>query len=98
MINGFKEGVTDQNQHKNVKNIDLSKIIEACDSFKSDEKAKLLRHLLGNDAGLSLTIGGTQFHADTVYQINLADREQVADILKAIATRIEGEGKKPDSE
>lgn len=100
MINGFDLVVTENtDQYTNVNNIDLSKIIEACDNLKSDEKAKLLKHLLGNNAGLSLVIGGTQFHADTVYQINLADKEQVSDILKAIANRIEGEAiKKPDVE
>lgn len=87
MINGFHNS-TAQVQDAVNKN-DLSKLIEECDRLKPDEKSQLVKHLLGNDSSLSIVVGGSQFHANTVYQINLADRDQVGGILKAIADRIE---------
>jgi hypothetical protein len=89
MINGLN-GLLAKDQQNTVK-LELGKIIEACENLSNDEKAQLLKHLVGNDSGLSLVVGGSQVNANTVYQINLADREQVGDILKAIASRIEGE-------
>ena len=87
MINAFNNSTVQVRDAVN-KN-DLSKLIEECDRLKADEKAQLVKHLLGHDSSLSLVVGGSQFHANTVYQINLADREQVGGILKAIADRIE---------
>jgi hypothetical protein len=88
MINGFTSSAT-QNQQGAVNKNELSKLIEECDRLDPEEKSKLVKHLLGNATGLSLVVGGSQFYANTVYQINLADREQVGGILKAIADRIE---------
>jgi hypothetical protein len=87
MINGFNNS-TAQAQDAVNKN-DLSKLIEECDRLKPDEKTELVKHLLAYNSSLSVVVGGSQFHANTVYQINLADREQVGGILKAIADRIE---------
>ncbi len=87
MINGFHNSTAQVEDAVN-KN-DLSKLIEECDRLKPDEKSQLVKHLLAKDSSLSIVVGGSQFHANTVYQINLADREQVGGILKAIADRIE---------
>jgi ribosomal protein L15 len=87
MIYGFHNSTAQERDTVN-KN-DLSKLIEECDRLKPDEKAQLVKHLVANDSSLSVVVGGSQFHANTVYQINLADREQVGGILKAIADRIE---------
>lgn len=61
--------------------------MEECDRLNADERAKLLKHLLG-DAGINVTVGSSQFNADTLYQINIATPDQMAGILKAIADKI----------
>ena len=49
----------------------LGQIMEECDRLGANERAKLLKHLLG-DSSINVTIGSSHFNADTVYQINLA--------------------------
>lgn len=73
----------------NVNKSEFSKLLEACDHLSNEEKAKLLKHLIGNDTGLSVSVGGSQFCANTVYQVNLTDKEQVSDVLRLIANIIE---------
>jgi transcriptional regulator with XRE-family HTH domain len=90
MINGFNKHST-QNQENFVTD-EFEKVIDSCDRLGPEEKAKLVKHLLGNDqAGLSLVVGSSQFYANTVYQINVVDREQVHGILKAIENKIDSE-------
>jgi hypothetical protein len=66
---------------------DLNKLKQECDRLNAEEKASLLKHLLGG-AGINVTIGSSQFTADTLYQINLALSNQLAGILNAIADKI----------
>lgn len=65
----------------------LEDLVNECDRLSVDERAKLLKHLLG-DLSLNLTIASSQFHADTVYQINFATPDQLAGMLQAIADKI----------
>jgi hypothetical protein len=65
----------------------LGQIMEECDRLGANERAKLLKHLLG-DSSINVTIGSSHFDANTVYQINLAIPEQMIGILEAIADRI----------
>jgi hypothetical protein len=64
MINGLN-GLSANKDQQNTVKLDFRKIIEACDNLSADEKAQLLKHLLGNDTGLSLVVGGSQVHANT---------------------------------
>ncbi|MCV3217579.1 hypothetical protein OGM63_29405 [Plectonema radiosum NIES-515] len=67
-------------------NIDtnLSELMEDCDRLNGDERAKLLKHLFG-DAEFNVTVGSSQFNADTLYQISTATVDQLSEILQAIA-------------
>ncbi len=67
---------------------DVEDILEKCKKLSPDEKAELLKGLLG-DSNLSVVFGNYQLHGDTIYQINLAEKEHMAEILRAIANRIE---------
>jgi hypothetical protein len=82
----FEEKIVDHQQIE----IEEEKIFELCETLSSDKKAQLVKRLLA-DQSIQVVFGNSQMHADTIYQINLSDREQMADILKAIASRISKE-------
>jgi hypothetical protein len=63
---------------------ELKEIMEKVDRLNAEDKAKLIKHLLG-DLSPNVTIGSS---ADTVYQINLASSEQMSAILNVIADKI----------
>ncbi|MBH8564450.1 hypothetical protein I8748_20070 [Nostoc sp. CENA67] len=65
----------------------LKELMEKCDRLNAEERAKLLKHLLG-DPSLQVVIGSSQFHATNVYQVNLTSPEQISTILEAIAKKI----------
>lgn len=65
----------------------LEDLVNECDRLGADERAKLLKHLLG-DSSLNVTIASSQFNADTVYQINFATPDQLVGILQAITDKI----------
>ena len=71
------------------KHTSASVLFEVCDRLSNEEKAKLLKHLIGRDTGLSVAVGSKSFNANTVYQINISDKEQISDVLRAIASIIE---------
>ncbi|MEM7552608.1 MAG: hypothetical protein AAF378_00640 [Cyanobacteria bacterium P01_A01_bin.84] len=68
-----------------------SVLFEICDRLSNEERGKLLKHLIGRDTSLSVAVGSSSFNANanTVYQINISDKEQVSDVLRAIAKIIE---------
>lgn len=72
--------------------ISEDKLFELCDHLSPDKKAQLVKRLLG-DQGIQVVFGNSQLHADTICQINLSDKEQMAGILKVIAERIVREEK-----
>jgi hypothetical protein len=68
----------------------FKELMENCDRLSPEEKAKLVKRLLG-DNSLNVTIGSScssHLTADTIYQINLSASDQIADILDAIASKI----------
>lgn len=67
--------------------VDEEKIFELCDRLSPDKKAQMVKRLLG-DQSLQVAFGNSQLHADTIYQINLSDKDQMAMILRAIANKI----------
>lgn len=66
---------------------DEEKIFELCDRLSPDNKAQLVKHLLG-DQSLQVMFGNSQLHVGTMYQINLSDKDQMAMLLRAIADKI----------
>ena len=68
---------------------DASVLFEVCDRLSNEERGKLLKHLISRDTGLSVAVGSKSFNANTVYQINVSDKEQISDVLRAIANFIE---------
>lgn len=73
------------------KHTSASVLFEVCDRLSKEEKAKLLKHLISRDTDLSVAIGSSSFNANanTVYQIGISDKEQISDVLRAIANFIE---------
>lgn len=67
--------------------VDLEKLMNQSDRLNAEEKAKLIKHLLG-EPGLQVVIGSNQVHATTVYQLNLNNPEQISTVLEAIAKKI----------
>jgi Fe-S cluster assembly ATPase SufC len=67
-------------------------LMEKCKDLNAEGKSKLVKHLLG-DSSFNVTIGSSQFHVETVYQINLSSPEQIAGILSAIADKISSKNK-----
>lgn len=60
-------------------------------SLPPEKKGELLKFFLGNDEQIQVTFGNSQVTASTVYQLNLQNPEQMADIIGAIADRIRGD-------
>lgn len=73
----------------------LKELMEKSDRLDADEKAKLIKHLLG-EPGLQVVIGSNQVHATNVYQVNLNSSDQISTILKAIAKRISSDDSSED--
>ena len=65
----------------------LEEVMIKVDTLTSEEKAKLIKKLLG-DSTLQVTVGSSQFDATNVYQFNLNSNEQIAGILSAIADKL----------
>ncbi|BDI20978.1 hypothetical protein ANSO36C_67800 (plasmid) [Nostoc cf. commune SO-36] len=65
----------------------LKELMEKSDRLDAEERAKLIKHLLG-EPGLQVVIGSNQVHATNVYQVNLNSPDQISTILDAIARKI----------
>lgn len=73
------------------KNLDeLESLLEKCNRLPADKKAQLLKSLLGDQA-ISVVFGNSNLYADTIYQINVSDNDQVAQLFRMIAKRISKE-------
>lgn len=63
-------------------------VVSAADTLTVNEKAKLIKHLLGT-APLSVVVGGNQQISGSIaVQINTASNEVLGDILDAVAERV----------
>lgn len=70
----------------------LDAIQDAIQNLSADEKAKLIKSLLGEN-GLQIIAGPSQFNATNMfntnlYQISLMDKSELGSILEAIAERL----------
>ncbi|MDZ4877092.1 MAG: hypothetical protein CLLPBCKN_006527 [Chroococcidiopsis cubana SAG 39.79] len=61
-----------------------------CKRLPPDKKAQLLKSLLGDQA-ISVVFGNSNLYADTIYQINVSDNNQVAQLFRTLAQRITNE-------
>ncbi len=66
---------------------DEEKVFELWGRLSAEKKAQLLKRMLG-DQSLQVVFGNSQLHVDTIYQINLSDKDQMATIFRAIADKI----------
>lgn len=69
---------------------ELESLLEKCKRLPPDKKAQLLKSLLGDQA-ISVVFGNSNLYADTIYQIDVSDNNQVAQLFRTIAQRIEKE-------
>ena len=61
-----------------------------------EQKARLVSMLMGDPEQVTFNIGNASTQADTVYQINLNNTSQVADVLEAIADKLRREKETED--
>lgn len=66
----------------------LEEIIKQIDSLDAEEKTKLLKMLLHST--LQINIGSYEFEAKTVFQFNLNNSEQIAEILDIVLDKLYG--------
>lgn len=66
----------------------LESVVSVADTLTVDEKAKLVKHLLGS-APLSVVSGENQHLSDSILtQIKMASNGDLADFLDAVAERV----------
>lgn len=75
-----------------MRKLSIEEIFALADELVVREKAELVERLLG-ESGLSVALDSDQLLEQAIVQINKMSREDLGDILKAIATRISSEGK-----
>lgn len=83
-----KKIVDEQQFNKNLD--ELESLLEKCNRLPPDKKAQLLKSLLGDQA-ISVVFGNSNLYADTIYQINVSDNNQVAQLFRTLAQRITNE-------
>ena len=77
---------------KNVRHT-LGEILPMVEGLSIEEKAELVQQLLGEQSGLSVVLGNAPLHSLVIMHINRMSRDELSNILKAIADRIAFEGK-----
>ncbi|MDV2997603.1 MAG: hypothetical protein N4J56_007308 [Chroococcidiopsis sp. SAG 2025] len=87
-----KKTVTEQknsienNRLKN--NIEENRLFRQCDRLSVEKKAQLIKRLL-SDRSIQVMFSSSQTHVNTVCPLTLADRKQIAGIVRAIANQME---------
>lgn len=71
----------------------LEELIKSIKDLKPEEQQHLVNQVLGKENGPTIVLGNNNLTGSVVFQINLMDASQAADILKSISLRIESEGK-----
>lgn len=67
-------------------------ILGLTENLSVEEKAELIEKLLSG-SGLSVVLGNNQMSAQMVVQINMMSKDELGDILRAVATKIATEGR-----
>ena len=67
---------------------DVDSLYDAAKELPAEQRAELVKKLLGSQEGTTLSFGNSSVSAETVYQINLTSREEMALVLEAIAGKI----------
>jgi|GEM_PF-2735792 len=79
-------------EHKeSTKSPKLTRLKAEIDDLKPDEKAEVMKHLLGSDKSLQVVFGNSNVTATTMFQINITSDADVSNLLKAVADRMEKE-------
>ena len=73
-------------------------LYDAAKELPVEQRAELVRKLLGNSEGTTLSFGNSSVGAETVYQINLTSREEMALVIEAIAGKIRSDSSPPSDE
>lgn len=69
-----------------------SKILEQAQKISAEGKGRLVNKLLSG-TGLSVVLGNNQLRSSVIGQINMMSRDDLVELLHAIADRITTEGK-----
>lgn len=70
----------------------LYEVFQLTEKFSVEDKAKLIELLLGKQAGLKVVLDDNPL-TQVISQIYLMDRNELSELLKAIAKRLASEGK-----
>lgn len=73
---------------KESSNQGVDDVYDTAKKLSLEEQAKLIKRLLGDPKGTTVSFGNSSVTADTVYQINLMTPEDMALVLEAIADNI----------
>ena len=77
---------------------EVDSLYDAAKELPVEQRAELVRKLLGSPEGTTLSFGNSSVGAETVYQINLTSREEMALVLEAIAGKIRSDSSPPSDE
>lgn len=72
----------------NQKESRIEDVLPLVEKLPVEEKAQLVKKLLGTE-GLSVVLGNNQLTGSIIVQINTMGKEDLSEILKAIALKIE---------
>jgi hypothetical protein len=76
-------------QEPNCKKQDLEELLHCIEQLSSSDQIALMQRLSGsNNSGLNIAPGNRQLLESILMQINTLNREQLGEILSAIANRI----------
>jgi hypothetical protein len=70
----------------------LDEVLPVVEDLPVEEKAKLIQRLIGKQSGLSVVLGSSHLHDSIIGLISMMSRDELSEILKAVAQRITSEG------
>jgi len=70
----------------------LEEILPVVESLPVGEKSELVQRLIGKHSGLNVVLGSSNLCDSIIGLISMMSRDELSEILKAIAQRITSEG------
>jgi hypothetical protein len=78
-------------ENQTTTNLNFEELLDSIEKLPTLQKAQVIEHLLGKNSSLSVVLGNNQLYGDIIMHINMMPKEQLGDILKAIAARFRNE-------
>lgn len=78
-------------ENQTTTNFNFEELLDSVEKLSTLQKAQVIEHLLGKNSSLSVVLGNNQLCGGIIRHINTMPKEQLGDVLKAIASRIRNE-------